>query len=174
MRPSLMATSASNNSPPRPSAMLPPRITRSALVTALHPILMLLGPHHPLTLLSVNVERWGSGLQQPLLSSPGRFLRAAIGQECKQHGGDHEGGGDAEHPMRHVSIHDPAKQNRAQNAAEIEAGGDEAESASRGARGRGGAHQHISGRRDDPAEETRRRHRRDQQNRRDRKSTRLN
>ena len=34
----LIATSASNSSPPRPSAMLPPRITRSGLsVMAFHP-----------------------------------------------------------------------------------------------------------------------------------------
>ena len=38
MRPSVIATSASNSSPPRPSAMVPPRITRSGLLAmAFHP-----------------------------------------------------------------------------------------------------------------------------------------
>ena len=79
---------------------------------------------------------------------------------------DHEQRRDAEHPVRHVLVHDPAEQQRADDAAEIEPGGDDGE----GAAGRtGGAALRTSMSRDGaitPPRKPADRHRRDQRNRR--------
>ncbi|GCC48570.1 hypothetical protein chiPu_0032566, partial [Chiloscyllium punctatum] len=68
--------------------------------------------------------------------------------------------------MRHVLVHDPAEQQRADDAAEVEAGRDDAEGAAGGTGRRGVAHHHVARRCDHAAEESgeperkRQRHRR--------------
>src|SRR5665213_1779363 len=62
----------------------------------------------------------------------GARLRAclrAVGDEREQHGQHHEHDRGAEHPMRHVLVHDPAEQQGADDAADVEAGGDDAKGA---------------------------------------------
>src|SRR5690348_3188533 len=56
-------------------------------------------------------------------------LGTALGDRRQQHGEHHEYGRGAEHPVRRVLVHDPAEQERADDAADIEAGGDDAEGA---------------------------------------------
>src|ERR1700687_929171 len=57
---------------------------------------------------------------------------------------DHEHHGSAEHPAWQILVHDPAKQQRTDDAAEIEAGGDDAEGPPRSARRCCVADQHIA------------------------------
>ena len=107
--------------------MLPPRMTRSGLsVMAFHPGLNLL-THHRSSRDAVNRRGRVSGLHKPSSGSSNARLRAAVGDQRQQHRQDHEYDGSAEHPVRRVLVHDPAEQQRADDAAEIEAGGNDAE-----------------------------------------------
>src|SRR6478609_5477969 len=76
-------------------------------------------------------------MHQPLIRRSGRALRLAVSDQRQQHGHDHEHDGTAEHQMRQVLVHDPAEQQRRQDTAEIESGGDDAKGSPGGAR-RGG------------------------------------
>src|SRR5437763_422830 len=155
MRPSLIATSASNNSPPNPSAILPPRMTRSGLeVMAFHPDFDFIFAHHELSHDAVNCRTWCSGLQKSCIPRFRTWLLNSLGDERKHHRENHEHDRSAEYPMRRVLVHDPTEQQRAEDAAKIEAGGDDAERPARSPRGRCVADQHIAGRRDHAAEKS--------------------
>src|SRR5216684_1375200 len=56
-------------------------------------------------------------MHQPCVSPCGALLRAAVGEKREQDRENHEDDGRAEHPVRHILVHDPAKQERADNAA---------------------------------------------------------
>src|SRR3954452_16421947 len=120
MRPPPTAMTPSPSSPPSPSAMLPPRITRSGFCAiTFRPkgfggrIMRRVCPK------STGCAR-GSGMQNPAVGLLGGLFRALIGGQRQQHGERHEHRRDAEHKMRQVVVHDPAEQQRADDAAEVE------------------------------------------------------
>src|SRR5436305_15288238 len=128
MQPPEIATSASNNSPPLPSAMVPPRITRSGVeVMASIPVLVFVGassdvpPHsHPPGMRLRNASERFRAKWAPVRVKktrkvetalrPDRFRRLAVGHQRQQDGEHHEGNRRAEHPMRQALVHDPAEQ----------------------------------------------------------------
>ena len=76
---------------------------------------------------------------------------------------DHEAHRAVEDPARHAIVHEPAAQHRSDGAADVEAGGDDAEHAAGHAGRCRCAHQHVARGHDHAGEEARRRHRRQQQ-----------
>jgi len=101
-----------------------------------------------------------SGLHHPTPTP-----RAPLAGKPHRRGQRHEKHRRVKHPARQIVVHDPAAQHRADGAADIEAGGHDAEHAPERARRGGGPHQHIPRRSDHARQEPRRAHRRDQEHR---------
>ncbi len=104
-------------------------------------------------------------MHKPCIRLFGAGLRAMVGDKREQDRKNHEHDGSAEHPLRPILVHDPAKQQRADDAAEVEAGGDDTECAPSRAWGCRVANQHVARGGDHASKESRRRHRRHQQQR---------
>ena len=67
--------------------------------------------------------------RKPCVGALGIGLRLAVSDQRQQYRHDHEHDGSAEHPVRQVLVHDPAEQQRREDAGEVETGGDNAEGA---------------------------------------------